>query len=1812
MLAAAILLAGGFAFAVYQANLFLAGAKGKIVQKIEAVIPGHSVRMENLSLDWPLAVSAEPVEISNAGGFESGPFARAEKVKVKIGIAALFRAIPSLLRGGTAFQDRQGPESIGSVVIVRPEIFLARKEGEWNIPAVPKREKKSSLSVRVEVVEGKVQIQDDQKIWEGAGVKSASGFVDLNPADPRLSVRIVTSADETLTAKGNLNSANKFAGEIETKGLGALNYLAKLKPMAGPLSIGNDRLDSETRMEAEWPVDFADLKNARVSGTTQILNYQAALRFEELELPLSASGEIAWTPEKVEFKPVELKANGSNLKLEGDVHGLKDTPELAARLSGAVGLEDVKALFPKFLKPRGSLSVTADASGPLKEPRAAIHLKTSGAALADKNLELEARLKTSSKTLSLESVTGSWGEASINAVGTLSELGFEGDATLANLPLEYFSEGPQPKAGGTATLKLKSQPLKGVPLLAGQVSIKNFYFFQNKLGNLSGRFRGNRSMASFNLASANYKSKLVLETEHNDESVTLKQFSISLENNQSLKVTGQLDRKTRAIAGAVAAEGVAFPTLGDPLKFLAFFDGKISVNGKFSGTLDEPVLNGSLRASDVYFRDREIQAEPVGNFSSKFQWTQDAMEFPAFAIGSSYKGSIHVKMKPEKSFVVDASAQDANPKVLFAILNLNPDVGGTLSGTAVVEHQSGDGKNPRAHHFNGKADLKIANGYWSKAAFDSCLAKAEFSDDLIKVLDFRMVQKSGLMTLKGEAEQTGLKNPLRLSGNLKNFMIAKTRLDGNCSLNGELVMEEKIWINGELASGNFKINGLGLGKIKGNLEWKDKTLAVENLSAGQIVQGNLKVTYPESRKESPSLEGRWRSSLQPVQQWAQLMEFSTPPVQGMMSISGTLSGQMKSPEFKFTSEFADLKIVSAKMKAGDKSLEGFRGNGSAIFNEGFLKSLSVTLHRKEDEKITLLGQANLGSRELSIEAAINRIDSSVLFYPLGLKDFEGPMDGKLLIQGDWEHPVLKAEVKGQGGQMGDIQLDTWDAAGTFKEKEFSFTRLNAQGYRNSWRFTVLENSWIKPLADGKSGTYRLNTDFANVSIGPVALVGQGTLEGNWAPGPGGQGPLFSGSAKLTECTANNFELKPTRLALQYYNKVLKFTPGEDDPSVTGSIDFSNAPCVVFSQLAVTSGDKRLFFMDGELCNDQPAFKMEGAGVDATFLTGVFGSPIPMTGPADFKIEGLRVKGQAVIQGELSLKNGKVHEVPLETLDSKFIWKEGLFNLQTLEAKSKQYFNVNASGSFPAKWGSVKPSTSKIDFSLKCTDGNLAFLNSFESDLVKNTKGSFSGQLSVKGNTVNPVLNGFLKISEGEGDSKYLTRSLQKLELSLQIKSNKITIQKAEAEAGGARLKMNGDVVAAFDGGDLLFDNFNLQLQTPGKVGLPIQIPEMPAIQERLGIPSTPSKGSVLLALTLTGTSEKPKIGGQVILDDVLFSYPPPKSQARERHWFDNAEWDIALKTGKRTMFQNDVAYVKLDGQLQLKGVKDRLEVRGKLTSHEGSITFLGAKFELRDATLEVVPPTRMALGQTGPSADELNVAYLSLRAEQRTPVYIGGEQVQDLITMQLDRTPLTEQFDSKKITFRSSARPNLASEKVVSSVAGTDSNLENLTPEERDVQFRQGMARILDSQLASPIAKSVLQTIGIADRIEITQDADYSKDGRKARSSSLRGDETSSVLDPFIGQSLLVEKTFASKLGVGYKATFDKIKDRTDFIHQLQLRYPFYRGIYFIGSTELDSEENLGRQRERYGGIETRVRFEFSDLYKWMKKDVQPEPKKPE
>ena len=109
--------------------------------------------------------------------------------------------------------------------------------------------------------------------------------------------------------------------------------------------------------------------------------------------------------------------------------------------------------------------------------------------------------------------------------------------------------------------------------------------------------------------------------------------TVSAERRVRSTADGHLARATRQIRGTFDASDIAFP---DDLPFLsgsASLKGLADAHGRVAGTLDEPLMKGTLTASDLH-----TESETIGQAAASFTWTPTRLDVPAFHIAGFIDG----------------------------------------------------------------------------------------------------------------------------------------------------------------------------------------------------------------------------------------------------------------------------------------------------------------------------------------------------------------------------------------------------------------------------------------------------------------------------------------------------------------------------------------------------------------------------------------------------------------------------------------------------------------------------------------------------------------------------------------------------------------------------------------------------------------------------------------------------------------------------------------------------------------------------------------------------------------------------------------------------------------------------------------------------------------------------------------------------------------------------------------------------------------------------------------------------------------------
>ena len=1785
----ALLLVAGNRFLVRPAAL-------KVQKKLESFVPERQVRVGPASTNWFNSFKISSVEISRQGGFVNGTAARAETLKLR------YRLIDILLR-------RVRPEDgLASIELTEPSLTYEPAE-PWKF-----KSQGSGKMAPLEITwsQGRFDFKGGGPKTDGLALSGISGSLDTRLSAPTLQLTATTPQNELLSLNASLENLVRVNAELEIKDFQPGIYLDRFKLIPGTVAVEGQAdvslkvsgLISEFRVkDSTGPPDLDIAGSVRLKSVAAILDLPHRER-----LTVSVSGSASFTRDKADFTDIAFKTGHSRLALRGSLHAPFGERKMEAVLSGQAGLDDARKLLGwrgKESNFKGGADLSLALAGTMANPKISASLKFNGAELYSLPLAGDAALELSSQTLRVPSVALKWGDGSVSGQGSINPARMNYSARVRGLTLNpFFIRSWDPEkislAGGKLDMSVAGKGPRRNPVTNGNLKISNF-FWGSQAGEsvtLAGTLNYRKNSLRVSVRSAQNPMGLSISALTEGGQTRFSDCRLSFSPEETAIFNGVINHETDAVSGQIKTGLISTARLAPLLGLFSNFDGKVSAQAEIKGTSNEPVLSGTVLGRGIALKN---SPEKIGNLSAEMVWTAQSFSLSKIVLGRVARGSFSYSRK-DRSLSLDAALKGANPKLIFAFVGRPADIEGRADGNfSLVRRKNADIPNGEAV-WGGNGRLRISSGRWGTVPFDmlTLAYRTEKSDIFLEDFSFR--QKGGSLVVRGQTSQDKDANPLKFSANAINFMMANSTANGAFEAEGRYYIGGKgEWVEARARSGDFKFNKFSAGAFSGDVEMKDGALSLSALRWGSFFKGEGRLIF--GQKYSPKIEANWISGVKSLDEWSDILHLENLPLEGRMSLSGKVGGSLAAMEHTIDSSFSEIRL-KPKMRSGADAerYPGFSGTGAASLSDGVVKSLNVRAAQGQDGVATLLGQVHLKSKELILDTVFSKIDSGLVFQGLGWRDLKGKMDGHLEIKGPWTAPIANGKIKGAEGMLGNIPLDSWEVTGTFQEKELRFSRINLRGRKDSWRFSVLEDSWIKPQEDMKNSKFRIVTDFANISLGPVFFVGTGVAEGEWHPKEGGGALVFDATARMNDLTANNVELKAFQVRAQYSEKLLRFLPLPDAPvSVEGAVDFNRLPCVLLKKIFVNENKKEIFSADGEWCPDNPSFVMKGNGVDAGVISGILEMPFSLSGPSVFSIQSGPKNGEPSVSGNLALTNGRAEEIPLERLEVDFSWLKGMFTLNSLEAVSPNYLTLSALGAFPMKWGGMPAARQTVDFSAQCKNGNLSILNLFELELMNNAQGSFSGDLIIKGSPSNLVLSGKMKVKNGEFNSIYLNRKAQDLDLEISVQKNRVSFLQAACDIGEGRLKMEGSLQAFMEGTDFSVESYDLKLQTVGKKGIPILAPQLPATKEKLNIAPAPSRAVSTFALVLQGTYARPKISGWAEIDQALFSFPPPKKERAAASWFDRVDWDVELRTGRQTIFQNDYAYAFVNGKIAFKGDSKDLHISGKVTSNQGTVNLLGSKFEIRDATLEIVPRQDFKTVEKEDALQTHNITYLQFFAEKSVMVNTtqGGDKVPDTISIHIERTALTEDFDPKKIRFRSSQNPNMTSESVLSRV-GFGQGFDSSSAEERNSQLGKGIAQIIDTEFASPIARSVLNRFGAT--FDVTQtDIARQSDLQKPPGSA------TNAYDTLLGTTFSVGKSILPRLDVSYRAMLDRYQNKPDLKHHFQIRYQLFRGIWLYGIRELDTKETLYHDPDNQVLIRTYWRF---DPASWFSKKEEPAPVK--
>ena len=214
-----------------------------------------------------------------------------------------------------------------------------------------------------------------------------------------------------------------------------------------------------------------------------------------------------------------------------------------------------------------------------------------------------------------------------------------------------------------------------------------------------------------------------------------------------------------------------------------------------------------------------------------------------------------------------------------------------------------------------------------------------------------------------------------------------------------------------------------------------------------------------------------------------------------------------------------------------------------------------------------------------------------------------------------------------------------------------------------------------------------------------------------------------------------------------------------------------------------------------------------------------------------------------------------------------------------------------------------------------------------------------------------------------------------------------------------------------------------------------------------------------------------------------------------------------------------------------------------------------------------------------------NQVFLSGEAE--TVVYSKMDSEPDTIRMVISKSEL----DALNVRFYSKDDPTMDSQKALAKATKTEQGTEDETSNLigfSDFALRRQALRLIDTSIATPLARTVLRKPGLVDNFKVTY-VPFSEQ------QSQTSNENASFASLLAGTKYSVEKNLTNQLLLGYSITFDQIAQALDLRHAVEMRYKLLSNLYLSGSYEFESERSL-HQPDRRLMLQHQFRFGLPDI----------------
>ncbi|MDR2811552.1 MAG: translocation/assembly module TamB domain-containing protein, partial [Endomicrobium sp.] len=1035
-----------------------------------------------------------------------------------------------------------------------------------------------------------------------------------------------------------------------------------------------------------------------------------------------------------------------------------------------------------------------------------------------------------------------------------------------------------------------------------------------------------------------------------------------------------------------------------------------------------------------------------------------------------------------------------------------------------------------------KLDLKAFDGTFYGNNFKEFEVKGEADLNKIEIERFfiKNVSNTAIADLKGLIGFTNENPESSMYINLKDIIVRGVKANCHSEFHGYL--SDGKAVKGILKSIGVKIGGISLGSMEANVNISPKKIKLSNLKSDNGLNAMLSANL--KRNEITGIIDFKNTNIEGVY----------PGLVGFLDASVKLSGKLNNPYIE----------ISSLLKKGSYLSQPFSLSSLISYKDG-IANISKTNIMSGKSKVSLSGAySSVGRLQVSVSNLNERIINIFTGFTLPFKcEFFGK--GEICFRD--KKPELKILLETKDAYVNSLKLKDLKTEIEIVNKNITIKSASAK----------ISNSEIridKGFCDLNNNKYFLDLFLLNIRAGPANLLGSVKLSGDIVED--NDISIFNGVVDLNNLWVNKYKLNHYLFNYLFKEGRLKLfqNPSDEnnDFNLSGEIIFGDTLSV--KKLNVVR-KLSYFDMSGNFSKDRINLEFAGFSIDWKFMSNLFDLPVGLEGDADIHV---KLKGDASsLDGNMSIAsiNGTLMNVPFDKLGIYMDFYNSCAYIKSAFVSKRNSIKIAVKGSFPIRF-SEKTSKETVDISYEVEDNKLGILKYLSDGFLNPLNGKLLLKGTIKGSYKNLKNNGTFLVSDGIFRSNDYLDKIKNVSVEISLTDNLIKINKFTFNSGAGKVNIAGRIKLK----NFIIEDFGIRAVTEGKKGIPISVPQLP-VSKFMGqkfLLKDYSSGEPLFDIKITGSPQKPLISGYIVLEDTRFTFTRWKDKDNEDSNFSlpaSTKFDLDLRTGINTKFENSIVSALINGALHINGSLNSLKSKGIIESTNGRLSYFGRSFDILNAKLEIIDD---------------NQIYVTV--EGKTAIFSKRDREPEEIKLFIKRCKLSELSKSNAISFSSKDDPNMKPQKALAKIVGGDQdkkiNVSALEPEIFDntpglsksnveLRAKQAVLRYFDQHFSTPLAKSLLCKVGVADNFRVSYvNTNY----------TVSADKNLELVNLLSGTKYTVEKNINKDVLFGYNLTFDELNRRLDLIHSIELQYRLTPNLFLKGSYDFDAEEGFREQNK--------------------------------